>query len=164
MNGFIKLHRRMVEWEWYTDVPTKTLFLHLLLMANYEDAKWRGKTVKRGQRITSIRKLAEETGLSVKQVRTALDKLERTGEVAREGANSYTLITIENYAKYQDKREDKGTQEGTPQGKQKANEGQTKGNKQEIKKNKKENIIKNEKKIDTPGMDAVYRYRELVGR
>jgi hypothetical protein len=42
MNGYIKLHRKLVDWEWYTDIPTKTLFIHLLLVANHKPNKWRG--------------------------------------------------------------------------------------------------------------------------
>lgn len=169
MNGFIKLHRQMVEWEWYTDIPTKTLFLHLLLMANYEDNKWRGKVVKRGQRITSIPKLAEETGLSERQVRTALEKLEATGELTRQATNRYTLITIENYAKYQDKHDKSDMPDVRQNDTQKADRCQTDDNKQEIKKEKKENIIKNEKNDIppgmhiSPGMQRVYEYRNKIG-
>lgn len=40
MEGYIKIHRKMLDWEWYDDIPTKTLFLHLLLTANWKDSKW----------------------------------------------------------------------------------------------------------------------------
>ena len=45
-DGFIKLHRKIIDWEWYDDINTKTLFIHILLMANFEDKKWHGETVK----------------------------------------------------------------------------------------------------------------------
>ena len=35
--GFIKLYRKMLEWGWYDDGPTKDVFIHLLLIASYED-------------------------------------------------------------------------------------------------------------------------------
>jgi DNA-binding transcriptional regulator YhcF (GntR family) len=101
MEGWIKLHRKILEWEWYTDAPVRILFEHLLLTANYEDKKWRGMTIKRGQKVTSIGHLAEETGLSVIQVRTALEKLEKTKNVTSRATNKFTLVTIENYSLYQ---------------------------------------------------------------
>ena len=92
--GWVKLHRQLENWEWYTDVPVKVLFLHCLIKANFEDKKWRGIEIKRGQFITSISNLAIETGLSVSQVRTALNKLETTQEVT----NQSCIIEIELWA------------------------------------------------------------------
>jgi len=63
MNGFIKLHRQLKEWEWYTDNNVKSLFLHCLLSANFKEKKWQGKTIKRGQFITSLNHLSIETGM-----------------------------------------------------------------------------------------------------
>ena len=100
-NGFIKLHRQMIKWEWYTDIPTKVLFIHLLFSANHEAQKWRGIEIKRGQLISSYKHLAEECGLSVQQVRTALKKLESTQEVTSQSTSQNTVITIKNYDKYQ---------------------------------------------------------------
>lgn len=34
--SFIKLDRKILQWGWYTNVGTKTLFLHCLLMANWK--------------------------------------------------------------------------------------------------------------------------------
>ena len=126
-NGFIVLHRKIIKWEWYTDNNVFKLFLHLLLRANHEDKYWRGILVKRGQLITSIKHLSEETGLSIKQVRTALDKLKSTGEVVSKGQSRYTLVTIEKYSDYQDKKEKEGKQTAS----KRTNKGQTKGNKQQ---------------------------------
>lgn len=123
MQGWIKLHRRLLEWEWYDDVNVKVLFLHLLLTVNYEEKKWRGNTIKKGERITSLAKLAKETRLSVKQLRLALNKLEKTGEVARKGTNQYTHITLTKWEEYQlveEKRASKETNKGQTKGKQRA--------------------------------------------
>lgn len=101
MEGWIKLHRKILDWEWYTDAPVRILFEHLLLTANYEDKKWKGMTIKRGQKVTSIGHLSKETGLTVRQVRTALQKLEKTKNVTSKATNKFTLVTIENYGLYQ---------------------------------------------------------------
>jgi hypothetical protein len=77
--GFIKLHRSLLKWEWYDDMNVFRVFLHLLLTANYEDKNWHGITIKRGQRVFSFEGLSKETKLSVRNVRTAIDKLKTTG-------------------------------------------------------------------------------------
>lgn len=99
--GYIKLPRSFLHWEWYTDGNAWRLLLHLLLTANYEDSKWRGIEVKRGSRVTSVAKLSEETGLTVQQTRTALDKLISTNEITKSTTSKYTVITVKNYDAYQ---------------------------------------------------------------
>lgn len=100
--GWIKLHRQMLDWEWYTDLPVKVLYLHLLLRANHAPGAWRGIQIDRGELVTSRKHLSEETGLSSQQVRTALSKLERTGEITLKATKCYTLIKCCHYSLYQD--------------------------------------------------------------
>ena len=101
MDGWIKIHRKILEWEWYDDINTKVLFWHLLLTANHKDKKWRGQTIKRGQRLTSLEHLAEEVGLTVQQTRTSLNKLKSTNEITIKSTNKFTVVTIEKYSDYQ---------------------------------------------------------------
>ena len=110
MDGWIKLHRKILNWEWYDDINTKVLFLHLLLTANHKEQKWKGKTIMRGQRITSLQHLADEIQLSVQQTRTALGKLKSTNEITIKSTSKYTLITIEKYSDYQDYEEENNKQ------------------------------------------------------
>ena len=131
LNGFIKVHRQMVQWGWYKDSVVKDLFLHLLLTASFRETEWMGRTIKAGQVVTSYASLADELGFSVKQIRTALKKLKKTGEVASEGTNKYTVITIVNWGKYQFFSEEgasKRANEGQAEGKRGANEGQHRKN------------------------------------
>lgn len=100
-NEFLKIFRRMVYWEWYTDVNTTKLFLHCLLMANWKDGRWRGIEYKRGQFFTSLDSLSKETGLTIQEVRTALEHLTSTNEVTCETTNRYTLISVVSFDKYQ---------------------------------------------------------------
>ena len=136
MDGWIKLHRIITEWEWYDDSNTFRLFIHLLLKANSKDAIWRGEPIKRGQMITSIAHLSEELKLSVKQIRISMYKLKRTNEVASERANNSTRLTINKYDSYQAKPNKEGQTKGQRLGEGGANEGQTKGDKQELNKEK----------------------------
>ena len=97
---FIKLYRKIMEWEWYTDVNTKSVFIHCLLRANWKDTKWRGINIKRGQFITSNQSLAREVGLTVQNVRTAIKRLLLTRELTRSATAKYTVLTVVNYNSY----------------------------------------------------------------
>lgn len=101
MSGWIKLHRQIVDWEWYTDHNTFRVFIHLLLTANHKDKKYRGIELKAGSIVTSRDILAMSTGLSVRQIRTALDKLKSTNELTIKTSPQGTIIQIVNYCKYQ---------------------------------------------------------------
>lgn len=101
MEGWIKLHRKFLSWEWYNDNNAKIVFIHLLLVANHTDQKWKGITIKRGQKLTSLGHLAKEVNLTVQQTRTAINKLKSTGEITIKTTNKNTLITIVNYDFYQ---------------------------------------------------------------
>lgn len=127
LSGWIVLQRSLLEWEWYSDANTMRLFMHCLLKANFEKKKWQGQTIERGQFITSYPNLAAELGLSVKQIRGSLDKLKATGEVAVKATNKFSLISITNYKKYQDKGSQEGSQKLGQNGSQGAVEGHSKG-------------------------------------
>lgn len=99
--SYIKLHRKMTEWEWYSDINTKVLFLHMLLKANWKPKIWQGVPIDRGQFISSYSKLSEETGLTVGEIRTCLAHLKSTGEVAHEPYNKFGLFTVIKYDEYQ---------------------------------------------------------------
>ena len=101
MSGWIKIHRQILEWEWYSDTNTFRVFLHLLIKANHKEKKYRGMDLKVGTIITSRDILALETGLSVRQVRTSLDKLKSTNELTIKTSSQGTIIEVVNYAKYQ---------------------------------------------------------------
>lgn len=100
-SSWIKLDRRILRWGWYSDINTKVTFLHLLLIASFEDGEHLGREIKRGQAIIGINKTSSDIGITPRQLRTALDKLERTGEISKKTTNKFTIITIENYSKYQ---------------------------------------------------------------
>ena len=117
--GFILLHKRILDWEWYDDANTMRLFVHCMLSANYQENTWRGITIKRGEFISSIEKLSQKLKLSPKQIRTAISKLKRTNELETVGKSQHTVFIIKNYDDYQPN--------GKPKGKQRANEGQTEG-------------------------------------
>ena len=133
MAGWIKIYRSFKEWQHYGNPVMVQLFLHLLLSANYEDVERNGMILKRGQYLTSIKKLASDLGITVKVARNYLMKLVKTGEILKDtvsitmgttfGTTSGTtkaptlsLITICNYERYQDMDSNMGTTSGTTSG------------------------------------------------
>ena len=171
LNGFVKVHRKLVQWGWYQDYVVKDLFLHLLLTASFRESQWMGRTIEKGQVVTSYAHLAEELGFSVKQIRTALNKLKSTGEVASESTNRYTIITVVNWEKYQVLEFDEaseGANKGQAEGKQGANKGQAEGkqgaNKGQHLKNVKNNKECKEVNIGVPPEPSEEDWREKAGR
>lgn len=100
-NGWIKLNKKILKWGWYSDANVKITFLHLLLIATYEDCEYLGIKLKRGQAIIGSEKTAEQIGITRQQLRTALKKLEKFGEISKKSTNKFTIVTVENYNKYQ---------------------------------------------------------------
>lgn len=101
-NGFIALHRSLLNWGWHDDPATGWLFVNLLLMANWTDSEWQGMTIKRGQLVTGRKALAAQTGLSEQTVRTSLNRLKSTNEITIASTNKFSVITVVNYGKFQD--------------------------------------------------------------
>lgn len=101
MSGFIKLRRSLVEWEWYDDHNATRLLIHLLISVNYKDKKWKGLTVKKGSMVLSWGTLAKGCGLSVRQCRTAMDKLIDSGEVTKQVTNKFQVVSLVKWEKMQ---------------------------------------------------------------
>ena len=101
-NGWICLHRSILSWEWWDDLPTRNLFFYCLLSANHEEESWHGIQIPRGSLMTSYDALSRGTGFSVKQMRRAVENLKKTGELGTKRAGNGVILTINNYGKYQD--------------------------------------------------------------
>ena len=109
-NGFIILDRKILEWGWYKDANTKILFIHCLLKANWKDGIVDGIKISRGSFVTSLQTLSDELSyskrgnkviFSVQNIRTALKHLISTNELTVKTNSKYTIITVNNYNKYQ---------------------------------------------------------------
>ena len=107
-SGWIKLYRQITDCElWDNDEPfdRRSAWIDLLLMANHRDKQtiFDGKpiTVKKGQRITSIRKLSSRWNWSVKKTMNYLELLESLQMITRVSDKRKTLLTVINYGIYQ---------------------------------------------------------------
>ena len=143
-DAYLKLYKKMLEWEWYDDINTKVLFLHCLLKANWKETSWHGINLEPGQFITSLASLSEETHLSVKQVRVALNHLISTGEVASKGQAKCRIITIKNWSEYQ------------AEGRQRAGKGQAEGKQRATDKELKKDKNDKNKYYDDDRLNAAF--------
>lgn len=98
---YIKLYKKMLDWEWYDNPNTCRVFIHCLLKANWKPCKWHGQEIDAGQFITSLATIADETSLTVDQVRTALNHLICTGEITSKSQSKFRIITVNNWDAYQ---------------------------------------------------------------
>lgn len=101
MSGWVKFHRKMIEWEWFTDVNTCHLFLYCLLRANTTESSFRGIKLNAGEFIAGRKSISTSTGLSEMQIRTSLNKLILTKEITIKSTNKFSIISITNWKSYQ---------------------------------------------------------------
>ena len=97
---WIKLYRKIGDWEWYQDAKMVHLFVHLMLKASFMDGRGLSDS---WQLCTSLRVLSKETGLNLQNIRSCIGKLQRTGEITFRTLPTHqqSLITICNSDSYQ---------------------------------------------------------------
>ncbi|MCY8083251.1 Replication protein O [Bacillus inaquosorum] len=166
MIGWIKLHRS-VQDHWIYQEKRKfskyEAWLDLLMMASHKDNKFvlgnELYEVKRGQFISSIRKLGERWSWSNTKVTQFLDLLRKDEMIDFKKDTKKTLITIVNYGVYHDSDEEKKTVI--------EHENDTKATQKHTIKNEKN--VKNEKNINTSRLkyeicdmeNAEYLFKEI---
>ena len=135
--GFIKLHRSIQSWEWFSDAVTFRVFIYLLLNAQWESSRFRGHEVPKGSLVASYGSIAENLNISVQNVRTAINHLKSTGEITTKSTNKFTIISVANWEKYQCCDEEINKQTNKPANNQLTNNQQTTNNIKEYKNIKK---------------------------
>lgn len=110
MSGWIKIHRKFLDWEWFNKSEAVHLFMYLVLKANHKDGQWQGIDIKKGQFVTSFGKISSDTGISLQTIRTLLKKFEKTNEINIQTTNKFTIVTLCKYECYQQENELTNTQ------------------------------------------------------
>lgn len=147
MQGWFKIYRQIEDWEWYKSPNTRHLFEHLIGRANVEPKRFKGTLLHRGELITSVGHLSDQTGLSMNQVRLALRNLESTGEIICQRTNRWTKVKVTNFNKYQNVKCDSSTDFNSAKNIQNTNTSQTDDSRSTLSKEDKE--VKNSKNLIT---------------
>ena len=110
MNGYIKLHRKLLEnplmkkpaWAW--------LWVVLLLMANHKDEEFifNGEVVKlkSGQFLTGRKQLSIKSGLPESTIEDILRFLESRQQIRQQKTSKHRIITIVKWGEYQSREKD----------------------------------------------------------
>lgn len=164
-SGWIKLFRKLLDWEWFNDSKTLHVFIYLMLRANHKDKKWRGIEVKRGQLITGRQAISDATGISQQSVRTAISNLISTSEITSKPTNRFSLVTICKFDTFQVQKDDDNQQINQQTNQQSTSNQPAINHKQELKNEKnekKEPSTKEEKKtvkrFAPPSLEDVTSY------
>ena len=98
MSNFIKVDRKILKWEWWSDINTCRLFLYMLIVAYWKSGNYKGKNIPRGSFPSSLSELSKETGLTENEVRTAIKHLKSTGEITSKSQSINEQITSKSQA------------------------------------------------------------------
>lgn len=99
--GWIKIHRKLLKWEWADSPEMVNVWVHLLLGASYDGNKWHGHNIERGQVVIGREKFSKECGVSVRQLRTCIQRLQEGNQIEVKTTNRFTIVTICKYDDYQ---------------------------------------------------------------
>lgn len=91
---FVKLFYDILDWGWYGDTNTFRVFMHILLKANYQETEYKGYKIPAGSCVFGRKAWAEELGMTERQVRTALDHLKATNEIAIKTTNRFSIVSL----------------------------------------------------------------------
>lgn len=107
MDGYIKLHRQLLENPIWTQLSATALkvWIGCLLRANWKPSKWYDGSAQvefpAGASIFSQDSLSKLCRVSRQELRTALAHLVNLGFVTMRSTNQYSLLVIENWTTYQ---------------------------------------------------------------
>lgn len=106
--GYILLHRKLLEsscWDNGMKYDIRSAWIYLLLSVNHADREqlYNGKvmTIHRGQKLTSMVKLAQAWGVDRKTVKKWLLIWKNAGMIYYDITKSSTLLTVCKYSEYQ---------------------------------------------------------------
>ena len=100
-NTWIKLPRNFQNWRWYKESNMVHLYLYLVMNANLLSENYFDINIKRGEIMISLSRLSTDTNLSIKTLRTCLDRLKRTHEIEYRNLNHGRIIILVNYDMFQ---------------------------------------------------------------
>lgn len=129
MEGWIKLHRKILDSQYGKNPEVFSLFIHLLLMANHKKGYTAdGTMLEPGQLMTSQVGLAKRLKLSRTKVQRLLLKLEDAKQIRQQTSSRNSIITVINWVVYQSDEHQAGS-DRAPSGHQTGTNKNAKNNK-----------------------------------
>lgn len=102
MQGFIKLHRRLLESEAFDDPRLLKTWLWVLCKANFKPVVLNdGTQLKTGEFATSYNRAAVALGCSENTVRAHFKRLKKMGQIYTRSNTRFTVVSVCNYSSYQ---------------------------------------------------------------
>jgi hypothetical protein len=106
MEGFILLHRKMLENAIFYKADYYQIWTYILLKVNHKEKEmiWNGekKTIKKGGGIFSQKKISEDLRLPIGTVHNALKYLKSENQIEIKTTTKYTEIQVVKWDEYQD--------------------------------------------------------------
>lgn len=101
MEWRVKLYRKIDEWGRRSKPNTVSLFLYLLTHANIDEKEYQWHTISRGDCIIGRKTTSKFLWISERSLRTSLEHLKTTSEIAIKTTNKFSIITVVWFDKYQ---------------------------------------------------------------
>ena len=104
-NGWVKLHRGLLEHGIFQDAEALQVWMYLLLRASYREQKLAiGRQVillQPGQLLYGRKAVSEKLGMGEGKLRGIMEMLMQAGSIMVESTNRYSVVTIVNWMEYQ---------------------------------------------------------------
>jgi len=101
MNGWIKIYRKMRQWQHYKTPSVRMVFEDLLLSATGSATTYNGVALVAGDAVSSVAILQRNTGLSKPTIVKAIRVLTESGEITRRFENNVAIYHINSFCFYQ---------------------------------------------------------------
>jgi hypothetical protein len=118
MSGYFLLHKKILNWEWFSDPKSVALWIYILANTNYAESVYRGHTIRRGQAAIGRKRASMVTGLSQQEIRTRLKRFETNKQITTKSTTNFSIVTVLNYDQYQSFRKTKEPQKYSETNKQ----------------------------------------------
>lgn len=120
-HGWIKLDRKLLDWEWYKNSNVTRVFIHLLLIANIEPTSYQGVLIDRGSCHVTAKELADALGLTERQIRSVIQSLIKSNTLSITRRSKFSIISILHYDDYQGNCQSLGKSKGKSKSKSNVN-------------------------------------------
>lgn len=104
-NGYVKMHRSLMDKGYYLKSEYVHLWLHLIYKATYTQREFMFngniEILQPGQFITSRSKLSIETGIEESKIERILNAFKTEQQIEQQSRNKFRIISILNWNEYQ---------------------------------------------------------------